>query len=118
MNEERIITTEDGVQIRELELAYNYYDMKLGWIMEGTIEENGGDLWFKFEHMDGSRSILNGARVCSYAYAKRRGFKGIAEYEDEMREGAREVEEGRREREEFYRNRDYADHTGRIRFSS
>lgn len=111
MSKNQTITTEDGVTIKPGVVAYNYYDMKVGSIQEGTISENGGDLWFRFVHADGSGSaILNGARICSIRYAERRGFKGAKEYLDDCRE----VIDGQKERRDFYRDRDYRE-TGGIR---
>jgi len=62
--------TEDGVELRTGEAAYDYYSMKPGRIGRGC-----GSGWFDFEHDDGTVTLLNGQRICSMAYAVRRGFK-------------------------------------------
>lgn len=69
-----IFTTEDGVQVQIGDRVYNYYDMKAGKIVK--FAGNLPDPWFDVEHDDGSISVLNGARICSIEYAKKRGFKG------------------------------------------
>ena len=69
------IRTEDGVRLTPGDRAYNYYDMQPGTI--GSVANTGDpDPWFDFNHDDGTRSLLNGARICSLEYARRRGFKG------------------------------------------
>lgn len=67
------VTTEDGVTLHFGDRAYDYYTMKPGVIGEGTLAP---DIWFDFHHDDGTRCLLNGQRICSVEYAKRRGFKG------------------------------------------
>jgi hypothetical protein len=66
--------TEDGVDVREGDRVYNYYDM-----VPGTIGRPAFDLeWFEF-HPDEpgvSGGILNGQRICTMAFAKARGFRG------------------------------------------
>ena len=75
--------TEDGVTVREGDLVYDYYGMEPVIIGESC----GSDGWFDTlrpgsvdeSHPRGVRStsgMLNGARICTLAYAKRRGFKG------------------------------------------
>lgn len=60
--------------LREGNRAFNYYDRKPGRIKVGSCEMNGGDIWFTFDHDDGSRSILNGARICSEQFARGKGW--------------------------------------------
>ena len=69
-----MIRTEDGVEVSEGDRVYNYYDMKPGVIVEGTVRLMP-DAWFDVRHDDGTTSVLNGERICSLEYAKRRGFK-------------------------------------------
>lgn len=83
------ITTEDRVTLAPGDRAFNYYDHKPGTIgkldaypqpdtMRGqssaTPVEEWSNYWFDFEHDDGSRTLLDGSRICSVAYAKRRGW--------------------------------------------
>lgn len=63
--------TEDGVEVRAGDRAYNYYDMQ-----PGVIGRDNGNGWFDFQQDDGRIKTLNGERVCSLEYAKRRGFPG------------------------------------------
>jgi hypothetical protein len=63
------IYTEDGAELTAGDRAYNYYDRKAGTV--GTIERDG---WFDFTHDDGGSAFLNGERVCSLDYARRRGW--------------------------------------------
>lgn len=75
--EGHMVRTEDGVRLQVGDRAYNYYDMKpgtIGRIDPGTATDASGD-WFDFHHDDGSRSILNGSRICTIEYARRRQFK-------------------------------------------
>lgn len=65
--------TEDGVTLKTGDRAYDYYNMK-----PGTIGKDAGshpDPWFDFNHDDGTVCLLNGQRICTIEYAKRRGFK-------------------------------------------
>jgi hypothetical protein len=64
-------TSEDGAQLREGDAAFNYYDHKPGRIGAASACDAG---WFTFHHEDGTRALLNGQRVCSTAYAARRGW--------------------------------------------
>jgi len=68
------IRTEDGVTVGENDRVYNYYDMKPGYIKPNSIRMMP-DPWFDVVHDDGTTSVLNGERICSLQYAKRRGFK-------------------------------------------
>ena len=56
----RQVITEDGVVKHEGDRAFNYYDGKWGVI--GRIDDSG---WFDFRHDDGSRTLLNGARIAN-----------------------------------------------------
>lgn len=73
--------TEDGVTVRTGDLVYDYYSMEPVIIGEPA----GSDGWFDTvrpgsvddSHPRGVRSrsgMLNGARICTMAFAKRRGF--------------------------------------------
>jgi hypothetical protein len=82
------ILSEDGVTLQPGDRAYNYYDMKPGRIPEAEpgwrwhdqspsaqfINYNQ-DVWVDFQEDDGGVSLLNGQRLCSMAFAVRRGFK-------------------------------------------
>ena len=64
--------SEDGATLKQGQRAYDYYTME-----PGTIgKPNGSDGWFDFHHDRGTRELLNGQRICTLAFAKRRGFKG------------------------------------------
>jgi len=67
--------TEDGVELHTGDVAYDYYSMKPGRIGRAISGQEG---WFDFEHDDGTVTMLNGQRICSMAYAVKRGFKGAA----------------------------------------
>lgn len=80
-----MIITEDGATVNEGDRVYNYYDMKPGKLVVGSIEKTKfrdepfnaqRDLWFYVEHDDGSNALLNGQRICSMPFARMRGFKG------------------------------------------
>ena len=75
--------TEDGATVHEGDLVYDYYSMEP--VIIG--EPSGSEGWFDTlrpgsvdgAHPRGVRStagMLNGARICTMAFAKRRGFKG------------------------------------------
>jgi hypothetical protein len=78
------ITTEDNVVLELGAHAYDYYSMKPGRISDRTEDlrfynedENPNpkrDIWFKFHHDDGTWTLLNGERICSDEFAKRRKF--------------------------------------------
>ena len=68
------IKTEDGVIVNPGDRVYNYYDMKPGVIREGSVMQ-APDPWFNVDHDDGTTSLLNGQRICTIEFAKRRGFK-------------------------------------------
>lgn len=68
------ITTEDGVKVGIGDRVYNYYDMKPG-VIEGPIRYMP-DAWFEVRDDNGKASILNGQRICSIEYAKRKGWPG------------------------------------------
>lgn len=82
---EQRIRTEDGVIVKAGERVYNYYDMKPGIIQRISDPMSRGredepidinrDIWFYFRPDKGQDTILNGERICSMAYAKRRNFK-------------------------------------------
>lgn len=83
------ITTEDNVLLVEGDRAFNYYDMRAGYIGKindraqpdpkkgqnsSTPIEAWSNYWFEFHHDDGSRTLLDGSRICSIRYASRRGW--------------------------------------------
>lgn len=79
------IMTEDDVIVRHGDQVYNYYDMVTGTIRlrqhdVDKIDEFTNirsDIWFEFVRDDnGQTTILNGERICTIAFAKRRGFRG------------------------------------------
>jgi hypothetical protein len=84
------IITEDDVKVFEGDVVYNYYDMRPVRIPEfrkndlADIEVATSlkrDIWLSMEIVTkepGSRGIdlLNGERICSMEFAKRRGFRG------------------------------------------
>jgi hypothetical protein len=87
------IITEDDVKVYEGDLVYNYYDMRPVRIpefremdlkdIEAAITNTGGslkrDIWVSMKPtQEGVRGsdLLNGERICSMAFAKRRGFRG------------------------------------------
>lgn len=54
-----------------------------GTIRPGSLAENGGDIWFKFDRDPSPTSgpptdILNGQRICTIEYAISRGFRNAA----------------------------------------
>jgi hypothetical protein len=64
--------TEDGVELKTGDDAYDYYSMKPGKIGR---DSGGGSGWFEFNHFDGTTVLLNGQRICSVEFARERGFK-------------------------------------------
>lgn len=64
--------TEDGVELKTGDRAYDYYNMKPGKIGSPS---NTDSSWFYFMHDDGTDEILNGQRICSVEFAKQQGFK-------------------------------------------
>jgi len=78
------IKTEDGVMLEPGDRAFNYYDMKLGYIhptremtdytAAGHETNPNQDLWFDFMHDEGGVAILNGQRICSIRFAERKGW--------------------------------------------
>jgi hypothetical protein len=63
------IITEDHVELVEGDQAYDYYDFNLG-----TIHDIDASGWFDLVTEDGRRLYRNGQRVCSVAFAQRRGW--------------------------------------------
>jgi hypothetical protein len=85
----KTIRTEDGVELKEGDRAYDYYSMKPGYILKfdndpredqyiNSEQQGSKKPWFSFQHDEGTRQYLNGQRICSMEYAIRRGFKGAA----------------------------------------
>lgn len=88
------IITEDDVKVSEGDLVYNYYDMHPG-ILEANRSERSAvkydiergkkldlkyDIWLGVVQRDDqgnviNRGYLNGTRICSIGFARRRGFK-------------------------------------------
>lgn len=66
--------TEDGVELKTGDRAYNYYDMTVG-----TIGRDVDGDWFEFDLDTGGDTLLNGQRICTLEYAARRGFRGAQE---------------------------------------
>lgn len=64
------IITEDGVEVIPGDRVFNYYDRKWGWIVEAP--DSAG--WFDVKHDDGTTGYLNGERICSLAFATRKGW--------------------------------------------
>jgi len=74
------IITEDRADLGFGDKAYDYYNMKPGKIGRIHAPYNEGDdlnqdIWFDFEHDDGTKSMLNGQRICTMGFALRRGFR-------------------------------------------
>jgi hypothetical protein len=67
-NDATAIRTEDGVTLHPGDRAFNYYDQKPGTISEAP--DSSG--WFTFTHDDGTSALLNGERICSEGFARRR----------------------------------------------
>jgi hypothetical protein len=75
MSKSDVIRTEDGVVVRPGDRIYDYYSMKPGIIEPGSIT-HAPDVWFDVTHDDGTRTILNGQRICTIAWAKAQGWPG------------------------------------------
>lgn len=83
------IQTEDGVIVHEGDRVYNYYDMWPGTIVADSVRDyaRGGEevnikrnLWFDVRRDDGDErdtAMLNGERICTIAFAKRKGWPGV-----------------------------------------
>lgn len=56
------ILTEDGVIVRKGDRVFNYYDLKWGVVAEDP-DPTG---WFDVAHEDGTKALLNGARISTY----------------------------------------------------
>lgn len=67
----RMIRSEDGVTLSGGDRAFNYYDRKVGTIIPDSFDREG---WFTFDHEDGTSTCLNGSRVCSVDFARRKGW--------------------------------------------
>lgn len=83
------IRTQDGVQLKAGDRAFNYYDHKPGVIVRideraqpdtmagqdsSTPVAEWSNHWFEFRHDDGTSCSLDGSRVCSEAMARRKGW--------------------------------------------
>lgn len=69
------IHAEDNVIVHEGDRIYDYYNMKPGVIVVGSVTY-APDAWFDVLHDDGTRSMLNGQRICTILFARLRNFKG------------------------------------------
>jgi hypothetical protein len=66
--------TEDGAHVKVGDEIYDYYSM-----MKGKIIMFSGympDPWFSVQHTDGKIITLNGQRICTLEFAKRKGWPG------------------------------------------
>ena len=85
----QIIVTADNLSLREGDRAFNYYDMKAGeigkidsWAQPDTLigqnsstpVEEWNNHWFNFKHDDNTSCSLDGSRICSLEYARRKGW--------------------------------------------
>lgn len=83
------IITADGVELTEGDRAFNYYDHKAGVIQHidahpqpdtlkgqntSTPMNEWSNHWFTFLHDDGSRTSLDGSRICSIEHATQKGW--------------------------------------------
>jgi hypothetical protein len=83
------ITTADGKKLRKGDMAFNYYDMKSGIVgkidawpqpdtMKGqdssTPQSEWSNHWFNFIHDDGTSASLDGSRICTNEFARRKGW--------------------------------------------
>jgi hypothetical protein len=66
------IRTEDGVTVYNGDRVYDYYSMEPGTV----ASEPDSQGWFYVRKADGSKTLLNGQRICTVAYARGRGFPG------------------------------------------
>jgi len=64
------IVTEDGVTVHKGDRVFNYYDRVYCVITEDPDSQG----WFNTTEDDGRRTPLNGARICSVAFAERKGW--------------------------------------------
>jgi glyoxylase-like metal-dependent hydrolase (beta-lactamase superfamily II) len=63
------IYTEDRKVLFTGDAAFDYYGMKPGVI--GKLDNNG---WFDFDHDDGTKTYLDGSRICSMEFAAKKGW--------------------------------------------
>lgn len=84
----RMIRTEDGVEVGEGDRVYGFHSqMCVGTIRIGSMgsearedvyhasDMQGSTMpWFTVDFDNGTREYLNGQRVCSLEYARRRGW--------------------------------------------
>jgi hypothetical protein len=64
------IRTEDGATVHAGDQVFDYYDMLPGVIAEEPDPQG----WFDVVHPDGSKHMLDGSRICSVEYARRKGW--------------------------------------------
>lgn len=68
-------TTEDGAKVKVGDRVYNYYDMKPCTIVKDA--GNFPDPWFDVQDDSGRIQVLNGQRICTIEYAKKKGWPGV-----------------------------------------
>lgn len=83
------IKTADGKVVDLGDRVFNYYDMKAGTIIEidshpqpdtmkgqnsNTPIGEWSNYWFDVRHDDESRAGLDGSRICTIEFAKRKGW--------------------------------------------
>ena len=66
----KTIVTANRVTLQEGDHAYNYYDRKSGTI-QNDLDDQG---WFTFRHWDGTKSLLDGERICTLEFAAAKGW--------------------------------------------
>jgi hypothetical protein len=65
--------TECGATVAQGDRVYNYYSME-----PGIIGRSFDGTWFEFHgETSRKRTQLNGQRICTIEFAKRRGFRGV-----------------------------------------
>jgi hypothetical protein len=74
-------TTEDGVTVRTGDVVYDYYSMEVVRIGRDCGRSDG---WFEVEVPQGgkraSAGVLNGQRICTMPFARRRDFPGARDF--------------------------------------
>ena len=65
-----MIRTEDGHTVAHGDRVFDYYSMAAGVIAEPPDAEG----WFTVRHDRGTTALLNGERICTIAFAQRKGW--------------------------------------------
>lgn len=65
------IITEDGATVGKNAIVYNYYDMEPVIIARDPDHQG----WFEVRNSANEYNILNGQRICTIEFARRRGFR-------------------------------------------